>query len=803
MKVSLSWLKQYIPVDMPVSEICDRLTMAGLETDSVTDRYAWLHTVVTGRITAVNTHPNAGKLRLCQVDLGDRRVQVVCGAPNARQGMLAPLALAGTEFPGGRILEKSVIRGETSEGMLCSEAELELGADSSGLMELSPDLKPGIPLPDALHLSDAMIEVDLTPNRPDCLSLIGVAREIGAFQGKKVRLPDITLPLGEKDINALTSVTIAAPDHCPRYAARLIEGITVKPSPWWLRERLQSVGLRSINNIVDVTNFVMMEMGQPLHAFDFDNLAGQRIVVRTASECEKFTTLDGKERTLTSEMLMICDGEKPVAVGGVMGGLNSEIENSTTRVLIESAYFSPASIRKTAKKLGLGTDASHRFERGADPEGTIRALDRAAQLMLEVAGGTLIKGCIDEHPVQIQTPVIRLSVAAANRHLGLELGRDQMADLLESVEFAAEKQGNLYLSVTPPSFRVDVSRPEDLMEEIARLWGYDNIPVTFPAIPAQGIAPAPQVELRNRIRDILSASGFAEVINYSFIDAGSCDRLGLKTDDPRRRMLKILNPISEDMSVMRTSLIPGMLETMFRNLSRQNRNLKIFEIGKIFLSKGQDSLPDHPEMLSGLWTGSRNDISWHEKETPCDFYDLKGITEGLCRRLGIRAEFTALPDAQCDYTRPGYTARISAGDQKLGIIGQIHPRVMEAYDLKQAVWVFELDLDALRPLVSDSKKAVPLPRYPSVSRDITLIVEKRTEAWDLLKSVRNAGEELVEDVFLFDVYEGKNIPQDRKSVSFRIVYRSAESTLEDETVSFAHGKISDRLVQEFKAAFPA
>ncbi|MEZ4527857.1 MAG: phenylalanine--tRNA ligase subunit beta [Desulfobacterales bacterium] len=803
MKVSLSWLREYVPVDMTVSEMCARLTMAGLETDSVTDRYAWLNTVTVGRISSLRPHPNADKLRLCEVELGDRSVRAVCGAPNVRKGMLAPLALPGTEFPNGRILEKSIIRGESSEGMLCSEAELELGTDSSGLMELPQDLLPGTPLPKALNLSDAMIEVDLTPNRPDCLSIIGVAREIGAFQGKKVALPKITLPVGEKNIRDLTSVSIASPDHCPRYAARLIEGIKVKPSPLWLRERLQSVGLRAINNIVDVTNFVMMEMGQPLHAFDFDNLAGHRIAVRTASEGEKFTTLDGKERTLTSEMLMICDGEKPVAVGGVMGGLNSEIENTTTRVLIESAYFNPVSIRKTAKKLGLGTDASHRFERGVDPDGTIRALDRAAQLMLEVAGGTLIKGCIDEHPVQIQNSPIRLSVSAANRHLGLELGREQMAELLESVEFAAEKEGNLHLRVTPPSFRVDVSRPEDLMEEIARLWGYDNIPVTFPAIPAQGISPAPQVELRSRVRDILAASGFAEVINYSFIDERSCDRLGLKAEDPRRRMLKIINPISEEMSVMRTSLIPGLLETMSRNLSRQNRNLKLFEIGKIFLSKGQDSLPDQPEMLCGLWTGNRSDISWHEKETPCDFCDLKGITEGLFRKLGIGEEYTALPDAECNCTRPGYTARISARDQKLGIIGQVHPRVIEAYDLKQTAWVFELDMEAVRLLAPESKKAVPLPRYPAVSRDITLILEKRAEAWDLLKQVRNAGEELVEDIFLFDVYEGKNIPQDKKSISFRIVYRSSQNTLEDETVSTVHRKISDMLVQRFKATFPA
>ncbi len=805
MKVSLKWLQEYIDLDdrdMPVSEICRRLTMAGLETDTVTDPYAWLDTVRVGRISAIHPHPNADRLRVCEVETGEQSYRVVCGAPNVQEGMLSPLALPGTEFPDGKVLEKSVIRGEASEGMLCSEKELELGNRSAGIMELPGHLLPGTGLAAALHLSDATIEIDLTPNRPDCLSLMGVAREIGASVRKKITYPEIPLPRGEKNIHELSSVTIEAPEHCPRYAARLIEGITVKPSPPWLQERMRSVGLRPINNIVDVTNFVMMETGQPLHAFDFDHLEENRIVVRTAGEGETFTTLDGKERSLNPEMLMICDGKKPVAIAGVMGGLNSEIEDSTTRVLIESAYFNPVSIRKTAKKLGLATDASHRFERGADPEGTLRAMDRAAQLMLETGGGTLVQGYIDEHPLKVENTPILLQTAHANRHLGLQLSTEEMADLLLSVEFSVEKEGEDALRVTPPSFRVDVSRPEDLMEEIARLWGYDNIPVTFPAIPSEAVSPAPRVLMRNRVRDIMSSCGFAEVVNYSFIHEQSCNRLGFSENDERRRMLHILNPITEDMSVMRTSLIPGLLENMGKNLSRQNRNLKIYEIGKIFLSKGQESIPDETEMLAALWTGSRTDISWHEKEIPCDFYDLKGAAEGLFRQLGIQADFTALPEEQCTYLRPGYAARISVQGQDAGCIGEIAASVLQTWDLKQTAYIFEADMDKLRPMISHQKESRPLPKYPSVSRDISLIVDKGTEVAALLDSVRNMEEALLEEIILFDVYEGKNIPGGKKSVSFRIVYRSAESTLEDESVTAIHKKISDMLLKKFHAAFP-
>ena len=410
MKASISWLNDYTSINMDVQPLANALTMAGLEVESVTDRFDYLNQVVVGRIIEVKPHPNADKLKLVEVDVGNQTLAIVCGAPNIANDILAPVALPGTVFPNGFTLEKSIIRNVESEGMLCSEAELGLGADKSGIMVLKSSLKIGEKLSKALKLSDAVIEIDLTPNRPDCLSMIGIAREIGAIQKTKLKYPDMSLSDSGNDIAGLTSVTIQAPDHCPRYTARLLTDITVGPSPFWLADRLMSVGMKPINNIVDITNFVMMETGQPLHAFDYDRLAENRIVVRKANEGELFTTLDMNERKLTSDMLMICDGEKPVAVGGVMGGLNSEIEETTTRVLIESAYFNPVSTRKTSKKLGLNTEASHRFERGIDPEGTVSALNRAAMLMVKIGGGKLIDGIIDEYPKKILPKTITLKI---------------------------------------------------------------------------------------------------------------------------------------------------------------------------------------------------------------------------------------------------------------------------------------------------------------------------------------------------------------------------------------------------------
>jgi len=803
MKASISWLKDYTSINMDVPPLADALTMAGLEVEAVTDRFGYMDKVVVGRIIEIEPHPNDDKLKLVKVDVGTQTLAVVCGAPNVSNDILAPVALPGTVFPNGFTLEKSLIRNVESEGMICSEAELGLGKDKSGIMILSPSLHVGEKLSKALDLSDAVIEVDLTPNRPDCLSMIGVAREICGIQKTKIQYPDMSLSDSKDDITGFTSVTIKAPDHCPRYAARLLTDITVGPSPFWLADRLMSVGMKPINNIVDITNFVLMETGQPLHAFDYDHLAENRIVVRRANEGELFTTLDMNERKLTSDMLMICDGEKPVAVGGVMGGLNSEIEETTTKVLIESAYFDPVSIRKTSKKLGLSTEASHRFERGVDPEGIVSALNRAARLMAEIAGGKLIDGIIDEYPKKIPAKAIILKIKETNRLLGIDLNRDAIKELLESIEFSVKKINAGTLKVDPPSFRVDIERPEDLMEEVARLSGYNNIPTTFPAMPAKAGKPVKLLDARSRIMHLMTGFGFFETINYSFINRLSCNRLNLPSSDYRRNTVSILNPLTEDQAVMRTSLVPGLLETVYRNISKQQKNLKLFEIGKVYIKKGEDNLPDETEMIAGLWTGARIDASWYAKETPCDFFDIKGVVEGLLKGLNIDSiRFSSLADDLCVYTKPGYTARIFSDKELLGLVGELHPLVLRNFDLKQAVYLFELNINSLIKLLHETRQSKPIPKFPAVPRDITIIVNKNAESGAILECIESIKEQLIKNIQLFDVFTGDPIPPGKKSVSIRVTYRSNKKTLEDEDVGNIHKAITDRLIKEFDAGLP-
>ncbi len=805
MKVSLSWLKEYVEVNMAPQALSDALTMAGLEVDSVEDRYTYLDSVVVARVLEVNPHPNADRLTCCDINLGERTTTVVCGAPNVKKGMLTPCALPGTVLPDGRTITAGVIRGEKSDGMLCSAFELLLGDDPSGIMDLQPDLQPGTALNRALDLTDPVFEIDLTPNRPDCLSIIGVAREVAVCQGLPVSYPAFEEPETTGTITELTSVKIENAQLCPRYAARLVVDIEIGPSPFWLRDRLLSVGLKPINNIVDITNFVMLETGQPLHAFDFDRLDESRIVVRAAAAGEKFTTLDEKNRALPRNALMICDGKKAVAIGGVMGGLNSEIESDTKRVLLESACFDPVSIRKTAKQTGLNTDASHRFERGVDPAGTVRALNRAAYLIATIGSGRLIGGTIDENPLPYTPRTITLSVEAANQRLGTRLTGEQIKSYLEAIEFEVTTQDTNTLAVVPPPFRVDVTRPEDLSEEIARLFGYNNIGTTFPLIPAKGRRPEPVRVLRERIRNFMTGHGFCETVTYSFISSESPDRLGLPENDPRRLCVPILNPISEDQSVMRTSLVPGLLETMGRNISVQNKTLMLYEIGNTFFAtKPAGSLPDEKEILAALWTGKRSPFAWHGKAEACDFFDIKGVAEALLENLGIAgATFTRMPATNCRYTRPGATARVQVDEKNIGRLGEIEPAVLKQYDLKQPAFILEFKISALLESGSETIDAHPIPKFPATTRDITLIIEDSTESIDLTGYIKNLAEELVESVTIFDVYTGEPIQAGKKSVSIRITYRSGQGTLEDTAVNGLHKSVSGRLIEAFRASLPA
>lgn len=801
MKVSLSWLKNYIEIKMDADSLAQSLTMSGLEVETVSDRFEYLNTVLVGKIVEINPHPNADKLKICKVDIG-RIISVVCGASNIYNEMFVPVAMPDTHFPDGSAIEKTVVRGIQSEGMLCSEAELGIGADKSGIMELDQSFSIGDKLTDALKLSDMVFEIDLTPNRPDCLGIIGIAREISALQNNFVKYPNSSLSDSNNEIANHVSVIVKNPELCPRYSARLIMDIKVAPSPFWLQDKLTSVGLKPINNIVDITNFVMMETGQPLHAFDFDRFENNEIVVRSANDGETFTTLDGKNRILSNDMLLICDGEKPTAIAGVMGGINSEINEATTKVFIESAYFNPACIRKTAKILNLGTDASHRFERGTDPNGIITALNRAVLLMVEIGNGKLIDGMIDNYPNPIKKTPIILSAQHTNRILGTNLTNNEIEKILKSIEFKTEKQENGKLSVTPPSFRVDISRPIDVIEEVARLSGYDNIPISYKT--SSGIEKhAKPFYAKNKMRRLMTGFGFDEIINYSFMNKQACDWLNFSANDVKRNCVDILNPLTEDQSVMRTSLISGLLETMRRNISQQNKSLKLFEIGRIYLSVDKNKQPEEIEMLAGVWAGTRFDISWHCKEIDCDFYDIKGVVEGLLSNLNIKnIVFTSLPSALCAYTRQGYTAQILAGNKNIGLVGELNSTVVRNYNLPHTAFIFELNLQCLFDIMPSVKIAKPLPKFPAVFRDITVIVDKTLESDKILRSIKNCDEKLMENLYLSAVFEGKPISNDKKSLSFRLTYRSPDKTLEDDKINYINKIITDKIVKEFGANLP-
>jgi len=811
MKVSLSWLRDYIPVDLDPQEMSDRLTMAGLEVDAIENLYDYLDNVVVGKVVEARQHPNADKLTCCGVDVGGAELSpIVCGAPNVREGMYVACALPGAVLPGDFKIKKSKLRGEKSHGMLCSAAELRLDSDASGIMDLEGNLAPGTPLEKALALTDTVFEIDLTPNRPDCLSLIGVAREIGAFTEpkNKVSLPDFGLPekkTGSKSIHDYAKVEIKDPELCPRYTAGMLFDVTVGPSPFWLKQRLEAVGLTPINNVVDITNYVMMETGQPLHAFDFDNLAQGKIIVKTAGAPAEFTTLDSKVHKMEPEMLMICDGERPVAIAGVMGGENSEISGTTTRVLVESAYFNPVSVRRTAKRTGIGTDASHRFERGVDPEGTLSAMKRAVALMAELCDAEIASGVIDEHPLKSEAVVIDLKAEALNVRLGTDFSADEMAGLLESVEFGVDVAGDGMLKVAVPSFRVDVSRPEDLSEEVARLWGYNNIPTSYPPVAAKGKVLSPGLLLRSRVRQIMTGFSFCEAINYNFIQADSRQRMGLGESDPRQAAVEILNPISEQMSVLRTSLVPGLLETMKRNLAQQTDTLKVFEIGKVFFETVKGEQPREIEMVGGLMTGNRTGQTWYSKTEPMDFFDLKGVVQGLMDDLFIKdVQYVKTQDALCPYFESGYGATVLHKGKELCSLGRISPDVLKTFGLKQDAYLFDMDMAALLDAMPEAIQAEPLPRFPSISRDMTFIVDGGVEVGAILENIAEFSKKqaLIEDYFLFDVFEGEILGENKKSLSFRVVYRSANKTLTEKNVKKVHTNLSKRVMDDFHASLP-
>ena len=798
MNVTYNWLKEFVDFDETPEELAALLTMLGLEVESMEKHGEGMDDVVVALVEEKHQHPNADKLSLCRVNNGKEVLDVVCGAQNFKQGDTVVLAQIGAALPGDFKIKKSKIRGEESCGMLCSEKELGFAGESDGIIVLPADVAPlGTPVFSALGRKDTILEIGLTPNRSDCLGVIGIARDIAAKLNKKITFPVSRLVESAVAVNSVISVTIENEEFCPRYAARHISGCKIAPSPEWLVKRLSTIGIRSINNVVDITNLVMMETGQPLHAFDCDRLAGQSIIVRTAKDGEQFTTLDNQQRVLTTADLVICDAERPVALAGVMGGLNSEIENSTTSILLESAFFKPGAIRKTSKRLGLHTESSHRFERGTDIDGVSRALDRAACLIVDLAGGVLAKGLIDVYPGKCDRAAIPFRPEKANELIGINLDRDVIIDILSRLECQVSNCADGSVAVIPPHYRIDIEREIDLIEEIARLNGYDKIAATMPIARVISDRPTRHQELERLVRDSLVNNGMTEIINFSFTAAESAGKLLLNDDDARRVAIKLANPLVDEQSVMRTTLLPGLLETTARNMNFRSMDLKLFEIRRVYYPCIEDSMPREPLCIVGAITGSRDGDGWSRPNEAVDFFDAKGIVETLLDALDIKSVSWVTENTE-SYFHPGKSCRILVGRDHIGSVGELHPAVQKNFEIEKPVFCFELDFEKLVKL-SKTKKNITAPsRFPDSTRDIALLIPEELAAAKILECIRTEKAKEIEHVQIFDVYRGKGVSEGFKSIGVRIRYRSYERTLAEEEIVTLHKKIIANLIDKLQ-----
>lgn len=798
MNVTYNWLREFVDFDLSPEELAEVLTMLGLEVEAMEKQGCGMDDVVVALVEEKRQHPNADKLSLCRVNNGTETVDVVCGAQNFKQGDTVALAQIGATLPGDFKIKRSKIRGEESCGMLCSEKELGLAVESAGIMVLAPGLVLGTPVFEALGLKDTLMEIGLTPNRADCLSVAGIAREIAAKLGTRVHYPDMTIAEGVDAADAAIAVTVADADLCPRYAARYISGCRITPSPEWLVKRLTAVGMRSISNVVDVTNLVMMELGHPLHAFDCDRLEGHRIVVRRAGEGEPFITLDDQQRTLTADDLVICDASRPVALAGVMGGLNSEISDSTTNILLESAWFNPAAIRRTSKRLGLHTESSHRFERGADIGMIVRALDRAASLIALLSGGTVARGIVDVYPGKVVPPVIMLRPERASALLGIELSKQEVTDILVRLECSVLETAEGSLEVVPPTYRIDLEREIDLVEEVARMKGFDAIPATMPIARVVSDRPTLHQRLERSVRDILVNHGMNEIINFSFTSPDAADKLLLSDDDFRRTAIKLANPLVAEQSIMRTTLLPGVLEVVARNTSFRTMDLKLFEIRRRYLPTMKE-MPDEPLCIAGALTGARVDSSWSSARDAVDFYDVKGIIENLLELLHIRG-VKWVADTPETYYHPGKSCSVMVGRERVGTCGEIHPNVQENFGIEKPVYAFELDFVKLLAL-SKQKRSITAPsRFPDSTRDVALLAPDEMPADKLLECINSVKAREIEQVEIFDLYRGAGIKEGFKSIAIRIRYRSYERTLTDDEIVDIHNKVVATLINKLNVS---
>lgn len=796
MRVSLEWLREYVDIEMSAPKLADALSLSGTAVDRMIHVGGGVTGVVVGEVLEVKAHPDADALKLAVVNDGEVAREIVCGAPNLRVGMKSPFAREGAMLPAvsSKPLKKARIRGVESTGMLLAGDELGISEDHSGILELPEDAVPGTDLHKLMSLEDVVFELEITPNRPDCMCVYGVAREVSALTGAKLRPPSVGLKETGPGIDTVAKVVLEDPIGCPRYTARVVLGVECAPSPPWMQRRLWVSGLRPISNVVDVTNYVLLELGQPLHAFDMEILAEKTIIVRRAASGERMTTLDGVERIMDRDCLVIADAKEPVALAGIIGGEDSEVKDTTTDILIESAHFDPTSILLTSKRLGVRTEASGRFERGVDPRGTSFAAARAAHLMNELAGGQVVKGEIDEYPSPVTPSVVKLRPERANEVIGTDIASDEMAKIFDRLG-AEVKQGR-ELAVTVPTWRPDLEREIDLVEEVARIHGYDRIPETVPGGGGfqAGLTPAQEAEVV--LRESLVASGMSQVMAYSFMSADDLDRLEIPADDPRRRLVTLMNPLAETGDCMRTTLLPGLLRIASGNANRGNHDLSLFELGRTFMSGDPGSLPEEAEIAALLLTGAQGPTDWSRPAVPVDYFDIKGIVEGLAEALAVPG-LDFIPGTQT-YMAAGLSADVFLDETYIGYIGQVHPRVATAYELEGDVFAGELKVARLTGAATP-REAVPVGRFPNVKVDLAVILDEAVEARTVLKTILDSGAQLLASANLFDVYRGPQIGAGKKSLAYALEFGSVERTLTDEQ---AHREM-DRVIKALESRLGA
>ena len=803
MLIPFSWLSEYVDITLEPNELAHRLTMGGIEVGDVFTRGGWEGCVV-GYVRATRPHPNADTLTLCEVDPGDGPVvEVVCGAPNVAAGQKICFARPGVmlmNMHNGRReeLKPATIRGVVSEGMICSEAELEISDEHEGIIVLPDDAVVGTPLDEAL--GDTFLELELTPNRGDCLSILGVAREIGAITGQPVRVPEVGYAEADVPVETLARVTIEDPDLCPRYTASVITGIDIGPSPQWLQERLNRAGLRPINNVVDVTNYVMLEFNQPLHAFDLDTVTDHHVVVRRAAEGEEFTTLDGVNRKLSPDNLLIADPAQAIGIGGVMGGANSEITSGTINMLLESATFHPLNNRRTSTDLNLRTEASLRFEKGLRPELAPIALRRATQLILETAGGQAASGIIDVFPGgDAEVSAVPLTVARLRQVLGMDLDIARAETVLASLGIVTRRTGSDSLEADPPYWRSDIAIEEDLIEEVIRIIGYDEVPTTMLSSPIPYHRPNAMTALKDGLRDALAAAGMQETISYPLVSSEDLDRLSTagESDGPSP-LLRVANPMSTEQDIMRPTLATSILNTLAYNRGHNDGGFRLFELGRAFIPQVA-GLPIEREVAAAVMSGPRYDANWLSSGEALDFFDLSGTLSAALDRVGIATSLASHDDPMF---HPGRCARVTAGAADVGVIGELHPSIREAFDLGiDPVVYFEVRLDDLLDAGTEGGRFHSLSRFPAANRDLALVVPADVPAarvQGLIERVR-----LVERAELFDVYSGENLPEGTRSLAFRIRFRAADRTLTAEDVNRAVNGLTRALEREAGATVRA